>query len=309
MQSEIPYSNRSRVALLSIASNAALIMLKLAAAFLTGSVSILSEALHSGLDLAAAVMAFFSVRAADKPADPDHPFGHGKFEPISAAAEGLLILAAAGLIIHAAVGRIISGKAEISLPIAGMGVMGISVIVNIWVAGRLMKIAKLTNSLALEADAWHLRTDVYTSFGVFAGMLVLLIGEKLGWKEIGHLDPLLAIGIALLILKASWDIIRRSYDQLTDQAMPEEDHRRLVVLLEAHYSKELIDFHSLRTRRAGNQSHIDFHLLVPAEMPLEEAHALCDHLENDIQELIPRSEVLIHVEPASDKDHSEVKSV
>jgi cation diffusion facilitator family transporter len=261
------------------------------------------------LDLAAAVMAFFSVRAADKPPDPDHPFGHGKFEPISAAAEGLLILVAAGLIIHAAVARIISGKGEVSLPLAGMAVMGISVLVNIWVAGRLMKTAKQTNSLALEADAWHLHTDVYTSLGVFAGMLALFIGGKLGWREIHHLDPILAIGIALLILKASWDIIRRSYYQLIDQAMPEEDRQRLVTLLSSHYSNQLIDFHSLRTRQAGNQSHIDFHLSLPAEMPLEEAHALCDHLENDIKELIPRSEVLIHIEPAPKKDTREVNSV
>ena len=295
---------KARAALLSIFSNSALIAAKLAVAVLTGSVSILSEALHSGMDLAAAAMAFFSVRAADKPADRAHPFGHGKFESVSGAAEGALILLAAGLIIHSSVVRIVSGEHNLRFPAAGAAVMAFSVLVNTIVSTRLMRIARKTSSIALEADAWHLRTDVYTSAGVFAGMAFLTAAGKFGWHWAAHIDGFLAISIALVILRAGWGITRQSYHHLVDRALPEDEHDRLVSLLQSHY-KEFVDFHSLRTRLAGNQRHIDFHLLLPPKMPLEEAHNLCDHLEADIHALLPRSEVLIHPEPASRKKSSE----
>lgn len=295
---------KARAALVSIASNSVLIATKLVAAYLTGSVSILSEALHSGMDLAAAVMAFFSVRASDKPADSAHPFGHGKYESISGAAEGLFIILAAALIVHSSVVRILSGSHELALPAAGAAVMGLSVLVNILVSRWLMRIAKRTTSIALEADAWHLRTDVYTSAGVFAGMAFLVLAQKLKWSWAPHLDPLLAIAIALVILRAGWGITRQSYHHLVDQALPEEERDKLEQLLRQHYP-EFLDFHSLRTRLAGNQRHIDFHLTLPPLMPLEQTHNLCDHLEEDIHSLLPRSEVLIHVEPAPRKRSGE----
>ncbi|NIM05188.1 MAG: cation diffusion facilitator family transporter [Armatimonadetes bacterium] len=295
---------RAKAALLSIISNTCLVIAKLVTAFATGSVSILSEALHSGMDLIAAFMAFFSVKAADKPADRAHPFGHGKFESISGAAEGILILVAAGLIIHSSVLRIISDTHRLEFPLAGALVMAVSVIVNIIVSGRLMRIAKETNSIALEADAWHLRTDVYTSAGVFAGMAFLAVAERFAWGWALHIDGILAIGIALVILRAGWDITCQSYHHLVDRGLPEKEHQELVNLLRKHYSR-FVNFHSLRTRLAGNQRHIDFHLLVPPEMSLEQAHDLCNHLEDEIHALLPRSEVLIHVEPASEEDSSE----
>lgn len=289
---------KSRAALMSIISNTTLIITKCVVAFMTGSVSILSEALHSSLDLAAAVMAFFSVRAADKPADSVHPFGHGKFESVSGASEGILIILASGLIVREAWLRMISSEVEIiKSPLAGAAVMGLSVIVNIIVSRRLMRVAKKTDSIALEADAWHLLTDVYTSGGVLVGMIVLFIGQKLNWHFAQHLDPILAIAVALVILRAGWDITRQSYHHLVDRSMPEEEQKALVALLQEHYG-QFINFHSLRTRQAGNQRHIDFHLLLPPQMPLEQAHDLCDHLETDIHTLLPTSEVLIHMEPA-----------
>ncbi len=298
MNPELPKPGlKARTALLSVASNTGLILVKVVAGLATGSVSILSEALHSGLDLAAALMAFFSVRTADKPADKVHPFGHGKFESLSGAAEGILILVAAALIIYAAIGRILSGRHEIHLPLIGAAVMALSVLVNTLISTRLMRIAKQTSSIALEADAWHLRTDVYTSACVLVGMVAITVGVRLGWHPALHIDPILAIAVALLIVRAGWDITRQSYHHLVDRALPEEEREKLVSLLQEHY-REIVDFHSLRTRLAGNQRHIDFHLLLPPEMTLEKAHALCDHLEADIRALLPRSEVLIHEEPA-----------
>jgi cation diffusion facilitator family transporter len=298
---------KSKAALLSIASNSGLVLAKFAAALMTGSISILSEALHSGLDLVAAFMAFISVRAAEKPADSAHPFGHGKFESISGAVEGLLILLAAGLIIHFSVDRLISGEHEISVPLIGTLVMALSVLVNGIVSSRLMSVAEKTDSIALEADAWHLRTDVYTSAAVLAGMVFLSFAGQFGRRWDLYIDTLLAIAIALVILRAGWDIIRRSCDHLVDRALPEKEHQDLVTLLQRHYA-HFVNFHSLRTRLAGNQRHIDFHLLLPAEMSLEQAHDLCDHLEADIHALLPRSEVLIHVEPASREGTRETKS-
>ena len=286
----------ARAARTSVFSNLLLTLGKLAAGLFTGSVSILSEALHSGLDLAAAVMAWLAVRKAREPADRDHNFGHGKYESLSSMAEGLLILAAVWLIVWGAMGRLISGETEIRGPLVGVFVMGVSAVVNVLVSRMLFRVSKETDSLALEADAWHLRTDVWTSVGVLAGMAVIAVGTWAGFPEVHHIDPVVAIGIALVIIRAAIDIMRRSYHHLVDRSLPAAEVERVELLLMEHYP-ELSGYHRLRTRQAGPERYIDVHLEVPGQLSVAQSHALCDHLEQDLRKLIPGAEVLIHVEP------------
>ena len=286
----------ARAARTSVFSNLFLTVGKLAAGLFTGSVSILSEALHSGLDLAAAVMAFLAVRKAREPADTDHNFGHGKYESLSGMAEGLLILVAVGLIVWGAMGRLISGETEIRAPLIGVFVMGVSAAVNVLVSRILFRVSKETDSLALEADAWHLRTDVWTSVGVLAGMAVIAVGTWAGFPEVHHIDPVIAIGIALVIIRAAVDIMRRSYNHLVDRSLPPAEVERIELLLVEHY-RELSGYHRLRTRLAGPERYIDVHLEVPGQLSVAESHALCDHLELDLRKIIPGAEIMIHVEP------------
>jgi cation diffusion facilitator family transporter len=286
----------ARAARTSVISNIALTGIKLAAGLVTGSVSVLSEALHSGLDLAAAVMAWLAVRKAREPADGEHNFGHGKYESMSGLAEGLLILAAVGLIVAGAVGRLRSGETEISEPLLGVGVMAVSAVVNVFVSRMLFRVSGQTQSLALEADAWHLRTDVWTSAGVFGGMTAIFLGARMGFEEVHHLDPIVALCIAAVITRAAFGISRRSYDHLVDRCLPAADVARIQGLLMEHYP-ELSGYHELRTRQAGPERYIDLHLEVPGEKSVADSHALCDHLEEDLKALIPGAEVLIHVEP------------
>ncbi len=290
-----------RAAATSVLSNISLTGAKLAAAWATHSVSILSEALHSGLDLMAAVMAFFAVRRSRQAADREHQFGHGKFESISGLVEGALIVVAVVLILWQAVSRVVTGKVHISEPGLGVVVMAASAVVNIFVSRLLFRVARRTDSVALEADAWHLRTDVWTSAGVFAGLATIAVAERMGFPEAAHLDPVIAMAVAAVILKAAWDIMARSWDHLVDRSLPAEETEQIESLLREHYP-EFAEFHRLRTRKAGPQRYIDLHLVVPGGRSVAEAHALCDHLESDLTALLPHSEVMIHVEPEGDHD-------
>ena len=289
---------KQRAASVSVISNITLTALKLAAAIITGSVSILSEALHSGLDLVAAMMALFAVRRSREPADTEHRFGHGKFESISGLIEGMLILVAVALIVNEAIKKMVTGRVGVEQPFLGIIVMGISAILNTFVSRMLFRVAKRTDSMALEADAWHLSTDVWTSAGVFVGLGIITLAQLTQWgsKEAGHLDPIIALIVAVVIFRAAWDITRRSWDHLVDRALPPEEVQQIEDLLREHYP-QIAEFHRLRTRKAGAQRQIDVHLVVPGNMSVAEAHQLCDHLEDDVRRLFPGSEVLIHVEP------------
>lgn len=287
---------KQRAAAVSVWSNLALTAIKLAAAIVTRSVSILSEALHSGLDLAAALMAFLAIRKAREPADADHQFGHGKFESMSGLAESLLILVAVVLIFWTSVGRLISGETELVQTELGMAVMAVSAVVNIFVSRMLFRVARATDSIALEADAWHLRTDVWTSAGVFVGLAAIIVATRLGLREAHHLDPLIAIAVGLVITKAALGITHLSWNQLVDRALPASERERIENLLREHYP-QFAGYHDLRTRQAGSHRYVDLHLVVAGNLPVAEAHALCDHLEADVRRLIPDAEVMIHVEP------------
>ena len=286
--------SKTGTAALSIASNSLLIVMKVIVGIMTGAVSVLAEAIHSALDLVAAFIAFFGVRAADQPADREHPFGHGKWENVSGTIEALLIFAAAVWIIAEAVDRVIHG-AEVEMLGWGIAVMAVSVIANTLVSRRLFKVARATDSVALEADGQHLRTDVITSAGVLAGLALVQIT---GWQI---LDPLVAVAVALIILKAAWDIFHKSFGGIIDTGLPEADRKAIADIIDAH-RKRLAGFHDLRTRKAGSQRFAELHLVVPRYLSVDEAHRLCDHLEADLSAKIPRLEITLHVEPCEDED-------
>ena len=222
-------TTKTKAAATSIASNTLLILLKIAAGIFTGSISLIAEAIHSTMDLAAAVIAYFSVRVSDKPADEQHPFGHGKFENISGVAEGLLIFIAAGIIIYEAILRLITGATLEFLEI-GLGIMAVSIVVNILVSRYLLKVSRATDSLALEADARHLTTDIMTMVGVLIGLaLVRLTGLTI-------FDPITAILVALLIMKTAFDITKKSFGGLIDVSLPKDEEEVILAVIKEHTS-------------------------------------------------------------------------
>ena len=284
---------KSRAAWVSIASNATLIVLKLVVGIVSGSISIVSEALHSSSDLVASVIALFSVRRAARPADPSHHYGHEKVENVSGVVEGLLILAAAIVIAFEAVAKLLHGVHLDHVPL-GIAVMSISAAVNLAVSkGYLYPVARRTDSAALEADAAHLLTDVYTSAGIAGGLvLVQLTGYE--W-----LDPVLAIAVACLITWTSWRLVSHSTRILLDEALPDDELEELREAVAEHRGELIVGYHKLRTRRAGSKRHIDLHITVPDQMTIGEAHDVAEHIETDIAERIPNCEILVHIEPST----------
>jgi cation diffusion facilitator family transporter len=280
---------KTKTARLSIASNTILIIIKIVAGILSGSVSILSEAIHSGIDLVAAIIAFVSVKLSAQPPDKNHPYDHGKYENVSGVIEAFLIFIAAGWIIYEAVSRIIE-KRPIELLGVGIVVMAVSAIVNFFVSRRLYRIARQTDSIALEADALHLKTDVYTSAGVAIGIFLILITD---WH---YLDPVIAILVALLIIKESYELIMAAYRPLIDARLADEDIDIIESLLQ-NYKERGFSFHRIRTRKSGSHKYLDFHLEVPEHLSVGEAHTLCNEIERAIEEKIVNLDVNIHVEP------------
>ncbi len=279
------------VARLSIYSNILLLLIKVAAGIMMGSISVLSEALHTGIDLLAAAIANYSVRKAVKPADDIHTFGHGKFENVSGTVEAILIFVAAIIILFKATEKLINPEIiELDFIGAGIVIMGLSTVVNFYVSGRIMKVAKRAESIALEADAYHLTTDVYTSLGVFIGLILIWITKN------PIFDPVIAIIVALIILKASYDLTKRSVSGIMDVKLSDSEEDIIRSIISEHYS-EYAEYHDLRSRMSGAERFVDLHLVVPKDQLVGEAHDFCDHLEKDIKEKIPNLSILIHVEP------------
>jgi cation diffusion facilitator family transporter len=281
---------KSGAAALSIVSNSILIALKLAAGAITGSIAILTEAIHSLVDLVASVIAFVSVRKADVPADEEHPYGHEKVENLAANIEGILILVGAAVIIYEATHRLTAGSSVESLGI-GIAVMGFSVVANMIVSGVLYRQARAHDSAALEGDAAHLRTDALTSAGVLVGLgLVELTG-------VVAFDSITALVVAAAIVWAGIRIIRRSSGVLVDEALPAEEMDRIEAAIAAARTPEVAGYHKLRARRAGSRRHIDFHVQYLSGTSLERAHELAHQMRDRIEAEIPQAEVLIHAEP------------
>jgi cation diffusion facilitator family transporter len=283
---------KSGAAGLSIASNALLIALKLAAGAITGSIAIVTEAIHSSIDLMASVIAFVSVRKADEPADVEHPYGHEKVESLAAAIEGMLILVGAGVIVFEATRRLVTG-AEIESLGVGFAVIGFSAVANLAVSAFLYRRARALASPALEGDAAHLRTDALTSAGVLLGLaLVEITGEA-------AFDAIAAIAVAAAIVVAGLRILTRSGRVLVDEAPPpgELDRIEAAIAAERAHHPEIAGYHKLRARQAGARRHIDLHLQFRSGTTLEHAHEVTHHVRGAIEAEIPRSDVLIHVEP------------
>ncbi len=287
---------KTGAAALSVASNSLLIILKVVVGLVTGSVAVISEAIHSGMDLLAALIALFAVRASGRAADEEHPFGHGKFENIAGSIEALLIFAAAAWIIYEAVRKLVVPQ-DIVMPFWGVGVMAVSAVVNFVVSRRLFKVGGETDSVALRADAWHLRTDVYTSAGVMLGLLVIWLGGLVGpGVNLRWFDPVVAIAVALMIMKAAWSLSRESIRDLLDVSLPAEDIEWITGFVAEHWP-DVRSLHHMRTRKAGPYRFIDFHLVVDDRMSVGESHALGDEIIVAIKERLPRVQVQIHVEP------------
>lgn len=283
-------SAKTRAAALSIVSNAILIALKLAAGAITGSVAILTEAMHSSIDLVASFVAYFSVREADKPADAEHPYGHDKIEHLAAAIEAMLILVGSGVIIYAAVRSLATGPEVHSLGI-GIGVIGLSIVANIVVSTVIARRARQTESPALEGDAAHLRTDAATSVGVLAGLVVVqLTGAE--W-----LDPVIALVVAAAILYAGVRLLARASRVLVDEALPPDELDAVRATITEFGPRGVCGYHKLRARRAGSRRYVDLHVQFTSGTTLEDAHATAHALQDAIGQRLRGADVLIHLEP------------
>ncbi|MGG2468925.1 cation diffusion facilitator family transporter [Paraclostridium bifermentans] len=286
---------RIKIAFLSVLSNTTLIFLKIVAGVLSGSVSIISEAIHSGMDLMASIVALLSVKHSVRPADRNHPFGHGKIENISGLFEGVLIFIAAGLIIKEAVKKIFT-PAEIEQSYIAIAVMIISALVNFFVSKELYKVAKEEDSMALEADALHLKTDIYTSLGVAIGILLMQITGIL------MLDSIVAILVALLIIKEAWELSKNAFENLIDVRLSESEELEIKSIIKSH-DNEFIDYHKLKTRKSGNIKHIDFHITVNPNCTVKEGHDIITRLKKDMNERLNNTRVTIHLDPYKEKEN------
>jgi cation diffusion facilitator family transporter len=275
---------------LSILSNSALIILKAIAGTVTGSVAMLTEALHSATDLIASIVAFFSVRAADVPADETHPYGHEKIEDMAAAIEGVLILVGCGLIAFEAVRNLVRDTGVERLGI-GIAVLAVSIVVNFVVSRTLSRRAELTGSPALAADAAHLRTDMGTSAAVLAALALVVVT---GWD---WLDPAIALVVAAIVGVAGVRILTQSSRVLVDETLPDPELEVIREVLAAFAERGIVGFHELRGRQAGARRHVDLHVQFRAGTSLEEAHRTAHELQAAIRERLGHADVLIHLEP------------
>ena len=286
---------KKNIALLSVASNTVLIALKLVVGLMTGSVSVISEAVHSATDWLAAVIAFIAVKISAMPPDENHPYGHEKIENVSGVIEGMLIIGAAFWIIFESVKKLMSGHVVEGAG-WGFGVMLISAVINIFVSRKLYKVAHAEDSMALEADALHLKADVYTSLGVAAGLFLLWI------TKLHFLDPLVAILVAVFILKEAVALTKNAFEPLMDARLSDEDLSVVKSVLKSCEDK-FVDVHNLRTRKSGKVRYIDFHMTMCKQISLEEANKISSEVEADIKNKIPNCEILIHLDPCKDDNN------
>lgn len=281
---------KQRTAMLSVVSNSVLILLKVVAGTLTGSVAILTEAVHSSVDLIASLVAFVSVRIADEPADESHSYGHEKVENLAAAIEAILILVGSAAIAFEAVRRLITGGRTYTLGI-GIGVIAFSAVANLIVSGVIARGGRRTGSPALEGDAAHLRTDAVSSLGVLVALvLVQVTGEQ--W-----IDPVAALVVASAIVFTGVRLLVRSGEVLVDQALPAEETDAIMAVIEGFDDGAIIGFHELRTRRGGSKRYVDVHLQFRRGTSLEQAHRAAHELQDRIATALGGADVLIHLEP------------
>ncbi|MBU8877980.1 cation diffusion facilitator family transporter [Bacillus sp. FJAT-29790] len=285
--------NSSKIAFLSVLSNSFVVVLKIIVGLFTGSVAVLSEAIHSSLDLMASLIAFFSVRISNRPADKVHPYGHGKVENLSGTIETLLIFIAGIWIIYECIHKLINPE-PIQLPLLGIVVMLLGAVINFVVSKIVRRTADKTKSVAMKSNAIHLLTDVYTSLGVAVSLLLVSLT---GWY---FLDPIIGIILAVYIMFEASKLMKESFPPLMDARLSPDEERNLMKLIES-YKEEYIEYHDFRTRRSGRYEYVDFHLVVPSHYSIETAHELCNQIEEDINHLFTHAQVLIHLEPENER--------
>jgi len=283
---------KQSAAFLSICSNALLIILKLIVGFLTGSLSIISEALHSMSDIAASFIAFISVKKSSEPADKEHPFGHGKFEELSGFFEGLLICGIAIFIFYSAVMKIMAKTSLEFEPFYGILIMSFSVLLNIFVSKYLFKVGTKTNSIAIIADAEHLRTDVISSLAVLLGLLVIKV------TGLVIIDVIFAFIVAIIIMFTGVKLTVIAIKGLLDESLPQEDIDLLNEILNSYINKDIEEVKVLKTRKAGSEKIIELVITVQHDMTIVVGHEICNTIENEIMTKLDGAKVFIHLEPA-----------
>lgn len=279
---------KRRTARLSVISNFVLVLCKLIVGLLTGTVSIISEAIHSGVDLMASTISFMAVRKSSEPPDEAHDYGHGKVENVSAAAESLLIIAVGIFILIGAASKFSAPQLPQSLDLA-IGVMVVSSALNAAVSYRMYCIGKQTGSAALQAESLHLRTDVWTSIAVLTGIVLMKITGFL-W-----IDPAIACCVAVGIMRAGYHMGRNSYNTLIDTSLSVADEDTIGHIITS--VPGVIGYHHLRTRKAGEVTVMDFHLEMDKDLPLEKAHAIATQVEKNLREQVGPCDPTIHLEP------------
>jgi cation diffusion facilitator family transporter len=291
-------ATKSGAARISVVSNTALIVLKIVAGAVTGSIALVTEAVHSSIDLLASIIAYVSVRKADEPADADHMYGHAKVENLAAVIEGMLILVGAAVIVYEAVRRLATGAVELDSLGFGIVAIAVSAVVNLGVSTYLYRRARLHDSPALEGDAAHLRTDAITSFGVLVGLVLI---ELTGVEE---LDAVVALVVATAIVWAGLRILTRSSRVLVDEALPQEELDAVREAIASYPGGEVVSFHKLRSRRAGSARHIDLHVQFAPGTTLVRAHAVAHEIQDAVRRRIRGADVLVHLEPAHTDDRA-----
>jgi cation diffusion facilitator family transporter len=286
-------STKFGAARLSVVSNSALIVLKVVAGAITGSIAIITEAVHSSIDLLASIVAYLSLRKADEPADAEHQYGHAKAENLAAAIEGMLILAGAGVIVYEASRRLVTGGGHVESIGIGIAVIAISAVVNLIVSTYLYRRARTHDSPALEGDAAHLRADAATSLAVLLGLVLI---EVTGYEQF---DAIVALMVASAIVYTGVRILSRSSRVLMDEALPQDELDIVRKVIADHPAPELEGFHKLRGRRAGSARYIDLHVQFALGTSLERAHEVAHELQGEIRTRIPSADVLVHIEPST----------
>jgi cation diffusion facilitator family transporter len=281
-----------RYAWLSVAAALATITLKMFAWQVTGSVGLLSDALESFVNLAAALLALAMLRLAAAPPDADHPYGRFKAEYFASGMEGALIVLAAGSIVLAAAPRLADPQ-PIAVPLLGIALSALASGINLACGRLLIATGRRLHSIALEADGHHLMTDVWTSAGVIAGVGLV---AATGWHV---LDPLIAMAVAVHIVVTGVRLMRRSFAGLLDAAIPQAEQAEIEKIFGEYRKRYQVEFHALLTRQAGARRFISFHLLVPDEWPVHRAHQLSEEVEERIRSLVPNAILLSHIEPIS----------
>jgi len=283
------FSTKTGAAKLLIGTVFGLVVLKLVVGWFTGSISVLAQAADSLLDILAGVITFSAIRIAANPADKEHPYGHGKVEDVAGALQGILIAIAAGLIMYSSVRRIITGT-SVELAETGIAVMAVSIVVSIFLSRHLLKVARATASIALEANAHNIAADIYSALAVLIAMVVVRLT---GYSVI---DPIVAIGVAIYLLRIAFNTVRKPLSGLIDTKLPHSQETAIKACLAKH-SQYVLGYHALRTRRSGSQRYIDLHLVMNKDVSLQQAHDVCDMIEMEIDSSLPGANVTIHVEP------------